>query len=206
MKLQIENIKAPYYRYEDIKEEVKKFRIKYAVPDEVPVDIEAIIEFKLKIDIVPLPGLRDIYEIESWLSSDFKTIYIDSDVYEKYRNRYVYSLAHEVGHYWLHKDLYNMLNFNTIEQWKKLIKEFPSKEYGWFETHAYHFAGILLVPSTFLKIEFSKSVALLEKQGYSIEDFNKQTLLEFISRRLADIFYVSQRVIEKRIDLENLHL
>ena len=39
--------------------------------------IEEIVEFDLGLDVVPLPNLHRDFQIESWLSHDTKSIFVD---------------------------------------------------------------------------------------------------------------------------------
>ena len=62
---------------EKINERAESFLESYHSSDEIPIPIEEIIEFKLKMDIIPIPGLkealrRDNLDIDGFISTDFK--------------------------------------------------------------------------------------------------------------------------------------
>jgi hypothetical protein len=67
--------KAPYLTPEDIKLIANNFLKKYHPTFSMPVPIEDIIELKLNIQIILLPGLKQGFEVEGFLSSDLKKIY-----------------------------------------------------------------------------------------------------------------------------------
>ena len=50
----------------------------------IPTPIEEIAEFKCRLDIIPLPGLRDLLEIDGFISSDLSSITVDQQVAQRY--------------------------------------------------------------------------------------------------------------------------
>jgi hypothetical protein len=54
-----------------------------------PVPIEEIVEFSLGMDVVPLPNLYRDFQIESWLSHDTRTIFVDLRQCEEMETRRV---------------------------------------------------------------------------------------------------------------------
>ncbi len=199
----IRNFKAPYLPYDKIRNYANKFLDTYWEPKKLPIDIENIIEFKLNIEITPIP-LRSAFEVDSWLSNDLKTICIDLELFERYERRYRYSLAHEVGHYYLHQDIYKDLKFEKIEEWKDLLEKISPNQYGFCEKHAYDFAGLILVPDGFIENSFNRALTRVEEQGFSVTDFDKEILLEFMLPTISEDFNVSNNVIRKRIKYNDL--
>lgn len=199
------SLKAPFLPYDKIRVEAKRFLDLYHRGD-LPVDIEAIIDCQLKINIVPVNSLRIGYDVEAFISNDFKFICIDLEVYEKYFYRYRFSLAHEVAHYFLHKTIYEQFKFSTIEEWKYFMESIPPQEYSWLELQAYDFAGLILVPDNKLKENFDNAVSRIKAEGYSIEDFNKDMVLEFVCRYLKEQYEVSDQVITKRLLKNNIKI
>jgi len=97
-------IQIPYIGNLVIKNKADLFRTKYW--DEIlPVDIEKIIDVNLEINIIPLPDLEKLCNTDALITSDWKSLYIDKDLFEDERrqNRLRFSLAHEIGHLVLHK-------------------------------------------------------------------------------------------------------
>ncbi len=132
-----------------------------------------------------------------------KSIYIDQHTLENYENRYRFSLAHEVGHIVLHSYLFKDLSYKDTSEYKEFINNIDSKEYGWFESQAYNFAGLVLVPSEHLYVEFNKGCRLLEYANKEhLQDFPQ--FPQYISTWIAKKFIVSQIVILKRLKKEGL--
>jgi hypothetical protein len=107
----IKEFKAKWLSKDYLNFVASKFLKEYNPSNVIPVPIEEIIEFGLKMDIIPIPGLKDIsvdagLDIDAFISSDLKSITIDQYTMEKRENRYRYTLAHEIAHKLLHEDIY----------------------------------------------------------------------------------------------------
>ena len=200
-----QDIKAPYLLYEDIRKFAEDFLGSYNQEDKLPVPIEEIVEIQLKIVIIPAQNIRLILGVDGWLSNDFKNIYVDLDVFDKDKNesRYFFTLAHEIGHYFLHREIFESLTFSDILEWKKIMYEVPPNEYGWLETHAYNFAGLILVPEHHLRNEYNEAVSMVSKEGFD-RNKHKEIFNDYVSSWLQNKFKVSARTIEKRIQFDNL--
>lgn len=106
-----------------------------------PVDVEGICDY-LGIAIIPVNGLREELGVEAYTAVDFKTIYVDWSGYEDEGVRYRFSVAHEVGHYILHREFFSSL-VESLEEWRGLS---PGCNYDYVEWQANYFAGCLLAP------------------------------------------------------------
>jgi hypothetical protein len=64
--------------------------------------------------------------MDAYLKMDLTGIVVDHDFYmnEKFFNRMRFSFAHELGHYFLHQDIFATFNVNSPEGWK--ISSSPS--------------------------------------------------------------------------------
>jgi len=198
------NYKAPFLRYDRIRPVAEEFLVKYHPKMTVPLPIEEIIEFDLKIDIVPFPNLQKDYSVEGWLSNDMKTIYVDEGVMDKFENRYRFTLAHELGHRILHEDFYSQTSFNNVAEWISVQDSIDSDQYSWFETQAYDFAGLILVPPSFLLQEYAQAIAMLESQSYQFKKANFEMINGYISKVIAKVFAVSEDIALRRIRKDDL--
>ena len=135
----------PVYSYEDLRKKADDFLREHHLSGAIPVPIEEIVEFDLKINIVPVLGLQREYEVEGFTSGDLKNIYVDEYVYTDRITRYRFTLAHEIGHIVLHRHLYSAHKFNSIDGWKEFINSLTEKEHSWLEYQGYAFAGLVLV-------------------------------------------------------------
>lgn len=182
------DIKIPFINREKIKRKADLFREKFW-DDSVPVDIEKIIDIKLEIDIIPLPNLGDAF-----ISSDWKSIYVDRNKYlNGIQNRLRFSLAHEIGHFILHKDIYNSFKITSLEKFYQFIDKIPGEQYGFLETQANIFANFLLVPRNKLIIEKKKKLKDLEK---AVSNIDKELLHSYLAEPISKTFGVSSKVVE----------
>ena len=182
------DIKIPFINGEKIKRKADLFREKFW-DDSVPVDIEKIIDIKLEIDIIPLPNLGDAF-----ISSDWKSIYVDQNKYlNGIQNRLRFSLAHEIGHFILHKDIYNSFKITSLEKFYQFIDKIPGEQYGFLETQANIFANFLLVPRNKLIIEKKKKLKDLEK---AVSNIDKELLHSYLAEPISKTFGVSSKVVE----------
>jgi hypothetical protein len=112
----------------------------------LPIDIESIIETELKLRLYIEPGLTNQFTGEAYLTIDAKRISVDEDLFSnnRRRSRLNFSLAHEIGHYVLHRDLFSMVN--SVEDYLKEIKKVDDKTYEIIEKEADIFAGFFLMP------------------------------------------------------------
>lgn len=169
----------------------------------IPTPIEEIAEIKCGLDIFVLPGLRDLLEIDGFISSDLSCITVDQFVLERRLNRYRFTLAHELGHFYMHRDIHNELRFGTLNDWKQFQGEVDEVDYNWLEYQAYAFAGLLLVPTGPLKTQFQLAAEAAEQIGFSRQG-EPEAFLKYVTDALREVFQVSDAVIAKRLRYENL--
>ncbi len=169
--------------------------------NKIPIDVELIAERNLALLIVPVPDLRYQAHTEAFLSGNLKEIVYDpnsSDV----RTRF--SVAHEIGHFVLHKDVIAKLRPSSYEEWKDVQRTIPDAIWGRAEYQAREFAGRLLVPRNLLIEELKMLRPLIDKAKIIAPDLELPVIKELVSPKLAKRFFVSDEVIERRIDAENV--
>lgn len=81
----------------------------------------------------------------AFLQRDLSGIVVDHDCYmkEQYLPRMHFFFAHEMGHYFLHWDLYSRVLFRSPKERNAFILTLPEEEYRAFEGQAYAFAARL---------------------------------------------------------------
>ena len=148
-------------------------------------------------------NLKSAFGVDAWLSNNFQEIYVDNDLYEKYDNRYNFTIAHELGHIMMHRGIFSEFEFRNTDEWVMVMRDgLDTKEYGWIEDHADNFAGLVLVPRELLQREFDKAVELVLSLGYS--DTKSPTFGKYVANRLQKKFEVSTSVINIRLRLDNM--
>jgi len=188
-----------------IRSQADELRGKYlSSPDTIPVPIEDIVEFDLRLELIPKAFIKQNIDLDGFLSRDLKTIFIDTELMrERNVNRYRFTLAHEVGHYVLHSKEIQESEYRTTSEWSKMREEMDEEDLNWFEQQAYEFAGRLLVPRNRLIEALEDLREKIEKYKTSYPDSNYE-IKEAIARVICGQFQVSPDVMERRIRKENV--
>lgn len=205
MAFNYENIKIPFLKNSILAENAEKFKEKFW-DSSIPVDVEYIIDVKLKIDVIPSPGLYTQCNIDALIASSWQAIYIDKDKYldERYQNRLRFSLAHEIGHFVLHKKIYGNFRIHSPRNFYDFLNEIPQEQYSYLETQANKFANYLLLPREKLIIEKNSILKRLITQA-GIKTIDQKTLNSYLANPIAKIFGVSEQTAEIALNdtLEN---
>ena len=134
----------PYLSKDEIARQAKEMLDKYWDKN-LPVDVELLCD-RMGISILPVLNLAKTFHIDAFISADFKTIYVDNYEFEKESHRYRFSVAHELGHYVLHRDYYPKTPVD-YEKWLEVSRKILD---SFAEFQANYFAGNLLVPENSL--------------------------------------------------------
>jgi len=195
--MEYKEILVPFLHDYVIKGEADAFRSKFG-DDSLPVDIEAIIEFKLGINIIPSPGLQFLCDTDALISSDWRSIVVDNNNFSdgRYQNRLRFSFAHEIGHFILHKNIYESFGIKNTRDFEKLINNIPPNQYGYLEIQANKFANYLLIPREKLLVERNKEIKKVSNLIASGKVENKKEINSYLAVPLSKIFGVSEEAVE----------
>jgi len=187
------DIKVPPLNNDFIKNRADLFR-KSFWDKSIPVDIERIIDLKLKLNIVPVPDLQRICDVDALIASNWEEIYVDNDRYldDRYQNRLRFSFAHEIGHFILHKDIYESFSLSSFEDFYDLMRDIPQEQYSYLETQANKFANYLLVP----RVALAQFKSILIRNKIMTLKVDKRTLDSYLAIPISEKFGVSEKVIE----------
>ncbi len=147
--------------------------------------------------------------------------YADKTIYLNYHHRLWganvrerFTLAHELGHHFLHRRILEQYNYTTAEDQDTInVTGASNTQIRYFESQANKFASFLLMPGKVFA-DYAQEVMLSMniRKGFVYDDnqysqsegaFNHRTALDFISK-VADHFYVSKDAARYR--LKNLGL
>jgi Zn-dependent peptidase ImmA (M78 family) len=167
----------------------------------IPVDIEYIAENNLNLSLTPFPGLTKAIptRANSILLKNNEIIY-DSSLND-FRIRF--SIAHEVGHFIMHKEIFDA-SPSTYDEWDNFIHNISNKEWTLIELQAYEFAGRVLVPRNYLidiVSEQKDNIIKIRDSGFKDKDRLNEYLANFLSKK----FEVSAEVIIKRLKKEKIN-
>lgn len=198
------SLSVPYIEYGQIWKRAAEFLRAHGVAETVPVPILDIIELQMRVNIIPLPGLKRDVDIDAFISSDCGTITVDeAELFSANQHRLRFSLAHEIAHLVLHRDVLSSCRFRTIAAYKTFLQQVPDKDLIRLETQANHFAGLVLVPRPALAQRLKLAVELARQAGIPLERHQDEAL-PYICGYLAADFDVSDEVISRRITLDRL--
>jgi len=192
MSLQIKHLS-----YQKIGQISDEFLAKYHPKLSLPIPIEEIAENKLNLKILEEMDLKKNYDVDGFLTSDLENIFIDFNLYMNFENRTKFTIAHEIGHFVLHGELFKKLSINSVETLSTLSSKITDEEYGWLEYQAYSFASQVLVPKKALFGEIMKRLGKIPKS-------ESPEVLATIAQDLLDVFQVSGEVILRRLQNEKI--
>lgn len=156
-----------------------------------PVNIESVCDY-LGLAIMPVRGLKGYFGVDAFIAADFKTIYVDEVGFRAGTNRYRFSLAHEIGHFVLHREYFP----NRIESLEEWIGSSAYSGRNYVEYQANYFAGCLLAPEDeliwMLNTMYDGNFA---RNYYRVEQRNHTKVLTKMRRW----FMVSEQVMTRRM-------
>src|SRR5213594_4191706 len=163
----------------------------------IPINVERIVYAGFQIDLIPVPGLKDQIGVEGFLSRDRDAIYVDERVSNAIPSRYRFTLAHEVGHLVLHKELYKVAGFRTPAEWLEFQSSLLEKDYSRYEFQAYCFGGLVLAPKVALANAVQEAVLKAKRSSYEV-DLEDPADRAYIADWVGKKFGVSGDVIARR--------
>jgi len=167
--------------------------------------IEEVIERDLGIDISLEPDLQSKYNVEAFTTGDFTRIIIDENSSWWNYGRYRFTLAHEVGHYVLHREILKNVGINTVNGWIAFHRSLSDADYKTMEQQSNLFASYLLMPETELNPileakheQMKNTIDSMRGLGMS-EDHIRSNVQDILAREISGVFEVSVRAAEVRI-------
>ena len=156
-----------------------------------PINIEMICDY-LDISIIPIEGLAKTFQVDAFVSSDFRIIYVEQQEFEKESNRYRFSLAHELGHYVLHREYFSS-RVEDFEEWRGFSRGITN---DYVERQANYFAGSLLAPeSALVRVMNSEFDGSFARNVFS----RSHGEFRYILRNVQSFFMVSEQVMARRM-------
>lgn len=190
------DISVPYISDEEINQQAVFFREQYGEGD-IPIDIERIIEIKLRMNIVPVGNMIEYCDTDALISSNWENIYVDENKFidERYLNRLRFSFAHEIGHFIIHKELYKTFEIREVGDFYGFISGIDNRQYSYFETQANKFAGALLLPREMLAADAAELYARLSEE-LDVGSVELSKVNAYIAKPIAEKYGVSESVAE----------
>jgi len=178
--------------------------------EKIPLNLLTFSELDLGLDIIPFEHLADDFSADAAILGDFSGFYIDSFIYDRLDtashaqlNRLRFSLAHELGHYVLHREQYLATNISDSESLKEWLN-YHSGDKEQIEYEANEFAGRLLVPIEVLSPLFEKFAIALDALHGPHGWKNRNDLREQTCDHLSEKFGLHPQGIATRLHREGL--
>ena len=184
----------PFLEVSEIKKKVEDFRSRFSRCNIFPIDMEALLEQDLRISIQPIKRLRSAILTDAFISSDFRTLYVDEYEYmnDYFQNKLRFSFAHEISHLVLHAELYRHQDFNDIESYIDFQMAKSEKAYSQYEKQANIFSTNLLIPTNELRKVLAQKKDHLKSSGDPLIRIRPEEYLnDLVKREAADYFGVS---------------
>lgn len=185
--------RVTYYSYDQIRKITDKFLQKYHPGGEIPIPIEEILELKLQINIIPVPGLLE-FGVDAYTWSDLKNIVVDDYFYKRNIKRLRFTLAHELGHILLHSDIIKQCPRSSVEEYIQYVRAMGQAQHDKLESQTDCFAGLILVPSIQLSAKYAEAKSLGLTDGLSFTD---PTVRGYAADWMSDFFAVSAQTIDR---------
>lgn len=190
-------MKEPGLTYQDVANATDNFLKTYHSSFKLPIPIEEIVELKMNIALVAVPGIKKLLGIDAFISSDFTQITVDENSLVKFTKRTRFSIAHEIGHLILHKEWYQKYGPKNFEDYLTFYDRIDNDVYKFMEIQASTFAGLVLVPPNLLLNEFKIRIG-------KIPHLETPEILIPIAQDLLEIFEVSGEVMFRRLQKEKI--
>jgi len=184
----------PFLEVCEIKKKVEDFRSRFSRCNIFPIDMEALLEQDLRISIQPIKRLRSAILTDAFISSDFRTLYVDEYEYmnDYFQNKLRFSFAHEISHLVLHAELYRHQDFNDIESYIDFQMAKSEKAYSQYEKQANIFSTNLLIPTNELRKVLAQKKDHLKSSGDPLIRIRSEEYInDLVKREAADYFGVS---------------
>lgn len=176
--------------------------------DRTPIDVFTFLEVDLGLDPIPFDDLTAKYRVEAAIKADFSGIYLDAEQYalmekgpEWKLNRLRFTVAHELAHFFLHRDLPQAADFATMTDFARWTANYGGRKYT-TEQEANEFAGRLLVPEQRLAALFDEFAPQAEQL---VPNFMQSgPLRDKFAERIAPRFGVNPQVVTIRLDRDGI--
>ena len=174
----------PFLEKEVIRRTADDLRVRHN-RTRLPAEIESLIE-DLGLRIHEIPGLRDRSLHDACIYRDWSVIAYDPAILER---RLRFSLAHELAHYILHRELIDQLpDTHSTEEWRDLVLSLPEPFQQRLEWQAHYFASCALMPHAILLASFDAIVAQMRPliHQVQVEGLRRHEYVEGVGERIAE--------------------
>ncbi len=191
----------PVLTWQQIASKAKEFADEHNLSGrDVPLDIEEIAEFDLGLEIRVADGILEECGTPAQIGpgNGQPIITVDADQWKQQTSFYRYSVAHEIGHYVLHRGWLEKVwqLIDSIDSWKQVIASLSDSDYGWIEGQAEEFASYLLAPEDIFEPFLEEQLSKLSDIRESIQ---AEDVLPYLANPVGSYFGMSNSAAQARI-------
>ena len=175
----------------------------------LPLDLITFVDLELGLDLIPYDGLAR-FGADAAVLADFSGFYVDRETFDMIDtapewklNRLRFSLAHELGHWVLHQDVFRAAGIDSEEHFLEWLNRHNGRKYS-LEREANEFAGRLLVPREVLAEDFGKTARAFDGAMGRHIWLRDEALRQKTCERMAPKFGVHWKAIDTRFDREGV--
>ena len=165
-----------------------------------PLDVEELAECDLGMEFRLAAGVLDEFGSPAQIApgDDHPVITVDADQYRQHTSFYRYSVAHEIGHYVLHRDWLTRVwkLVTSVESWKRVIMARSEDDYQWIEAQAEEFASYLLAPEVVFEPFLAQQLILVGKLNANLDS---EDVLPYLANPIGEYFGMSNSAAQARI-------
>jgi hypothetical protein len=200
-----EPLRIPDRSYHELRVIAEDFLAQHHPEKTIPVPVEEIIEFRLGLNIIPMPGLRRFFDIDGYVSKSLHDISVDQYIQESRPDHYRYVLAHELSHVLIHAEIVSQFDFDSVEAWKAAILGIAKEERSVYDGQAHELGTLILVPTDRLVLEFEQSRKRFQQKGLTLDQVaateRGRIIVEDYLARCFDVprFVITDRVNRGRL-------
>lgn len=150
---------------------------------ELEVDVELILEKDLNYHLIPFSSLAHMHGIEAAVLFTSRVIYIDQYLLDHKEHKCRFTIAEEIAHILLHKDVYK--NCRRIEDVFKVNECITAEQHRKMERNAKYLAAAILMPEKSFR---KRALEIYNEKKITLSDY--QSLMFSITCQLSKEFNV----------------
>jgi hypothetical protein len=190
---------VPYLSSSQIEAAANVFLEGFYPEEGLSTPIDEIVELRLGLSIIPVPGYSRTFGIDGFITADFEEVRVDWDLFQAGGGRYRFTLAHEAGHYWLHREHFREIRLEDIDDFLEYRASLDDLSRMRLEYQVNEFAACILALREKLRVQFLDVVrTMLVPSGYDIHRPIGE-FIPYVAIELASRFDVSQQMMEIRL-------
>lgn len=191
----------PVLGWKEIAKKANAFAVEHKLAQrKFPLDVEEIAEFDLGMEIRLCAGVLEDFGSPAQIAPGDKRpiITVDAEQYRQHTSFYRYSVAHEIGHYVLHREWLEKVwqLIGSVEDWQRVILNQSEDDYQWMEGQAEEFASYLLAPEEVFEPFLATQVSKIESVDVPLQS---EDILPYLANPVGEFFGMSNSAAQARI-------